>query len=401
MEIRRSDPWTVTGVVSGGHFLSHLYILTFPPLFPLLRAEFELTNAELGLVFSLVSLAPIFLQLPFGGLVDRIGGKRVFVLGILSTALGTAAVGFAESYATLLAFAFVAGIGQSTFHPADFALLDAISDDTTRGKSFGVHTFAGYSGFAVAPVLVGGLGVLYGWRLAVIVAGATGVVYALFAYLLLDDVHLRLLDAPGERTSEWTSIRDGLRLLLSRELLLLFAFFTLITMPSAGFQAFTTVFVGTLGFGTATGNAVLTTFLTFTALGVLVGGVLADALEIHRVIAVTIGGAAVVTWLIASGALVLGPVALFGLFAVVGALNGLALPSRDGLVTEVASARETGRSFGFVYSGASTALFVTPVLLGALIDLTAASYAVVAIGGFYACAVIVVGALGSGVLADE
>lgn len=398
---RRSDPWTVTGVVSGGHFLSHLYILTFPPLFPLLRAEFDLTNAELGLVFSLVSLAPIFLQLPFGGLVDRVGGKRVLVLGILSTALGTAAVGFADSYATLLTFAFVAGVGQSTFHPADFALLDAISDDTTRGKSFGVHTFAGYSGFAVAPILVGGLGVRYGWRPAVIVAGAIGAVYALFAYLLLDDVHLRLLDVPGERTSERASDRSGIRLLFSRKFLLLFAFFTLITMPSAGFQAFTAVFVGTLGFGVTTGNAVLTTFLTFTALGVLAGGVLADAYEIHQVIAATIGGAAVVTWLISSGAFALGSVALFGLFAVVGALNGLALPSRDSLVTEVASASETGRSFGFVYSGASTALFVTPVLLGVLIDYTAASFAVVAIGGFYACAVIVARTIGSGVARDE
>lgn len=385
----------MTGVVSGGHFLSHLYLLTFPPLFPLLRAEFELTNAELGLIFSLVSLAPIFLQIPFGGLVDRVGGERVFVFGLLSTAVGTMAVGFASSYAMLLAFAFVAGIGQSTFHPADFALLDAISDDTTRGKSFGVHTFAGYSGFAVAPALVGGLGALYGWRIAVIVAGTIGTVYALLAYLLLDDVHLRLLDASSEATQGRPSVRDQLRLLFSRELLLIFAFFTLLTMPAAGFQAFTTVFVETLGFGATTGNAVLTTFMTFTALGVLGGGVLADAYDVHRVIGVTVGGAAVVTWVIVSGTVPLGPASLFGLFAVVGALNGLALPSRDSLVTEVASARETGRSFGFVYSGASIALFVTPVLLGVLIDLTTAVVAVVAIGGFYACAVVVVGVIGA------
>lgn len=383
-------------MVSGGHFLSHLYLLTFPPLFPLLRAEFDLANAELGLIFSVVSLAPIFLQIPFGGLVDRVGGKRVLVLGLLSTAAGTMAVGFASSYAMLLAFAFVAGIGQSTFHPADFALLDAASDDATRGKSFGVHTFAGYSGFAVAPALVGGLGVLYGWRIAVIVAGTIGLVYALFAYLLLGDVHLRLLDASSGGTNpDRTSIRDQLRLLFSRELLLIFVFFTLLTMPAAGFQAFTTVFVETLGFDATTGNAVLTTFMTFTAFGVLVGGVLADAYDVRTVIGITIGGAAIVTWLIVSGAVSLGPVSLFGLFAVVGALNGLALPSRDSLVTEVASARDTGRSFGFVYSGASIALFVTPVLLGVLIDVTAAAFAVVAIGGFYACAVVVVGILGT------
>lgn len=56
-------------------------------LFPLLRAEFVLTNAELGLVFSLVSLAPIFCNSPFGRLVDRVGEKRVLVLGTLSVDL--------------------------------------------------------------------------------------------------------------------------------------------------------------------------------------------------------------------------------------------------------------------------------------------------------------------------
>lgn len=82
-------------------------------------------------------------------------------------------------------------------------------------------------------------------------------------------------------------------------------------------------------------------------------------------------------------------------------LNGFALPSCDSLVTEVASAHKTERNFGFLYSDVSTALFVTLVLLGVLIDYTAASFPVVDIGGFCARAVIVARTIGSGVARDR
>lgn len=72
-------------------------------------------------------------------------------------------------------------------------------------------------------------------------------------------------------------------------------------------------------------------------------------------------------------------------------------PLCDSLVTEVASAHKTERNFGFLYSDISTALFVTLVLLGVLIDYTAASFPVVDIGGFCARAVIVARTIGSGV----
>lgn len=45
--------------VTGGHFLSHFYILVFPPLFPMMREELALSNAELGLTVSVISLGTL------------------------------------------------------------------------------------------------------------------------------------------------------------------------------------------------------------------------------------------------------------------------------------------------------------------------------------------------------
>lgn len=390
---QQTDPATVTGIVSGGHFLSHVYLLAFPPLFPMLRNEFKLSNAELGLIFSLVSLAPLFLQIPFGGLVDRIGSKRIFVFGLLSTSLGTILVGLASSYMMILVFVLLAGIGQSTFHPADYALLERVSDPATRGKIFSAHTFAGYLGFAAAPPVVGGLGVLYGWRPALLVTGTIGIVYTVFAYMGMASVHLRHLHTTNkseQQSDDEPSFREQLQALTSPELLSIFIFFTVLTMATAGIQSFTTVFVETLGYDAATGNAVLTAFLTSVALGVVVGGFLTDTYTTHSVIIVTIGGAAFGMWIIVSGLFPVHVITLFTLFTVVGILNGLALPSRDSLVTESTAAEETGQSFGFVYTGVSFALVVTPFVLGVVIDIAGALLAFAFIGGFYAIGSVII-----------
>ena len=46
----------VVAVVTGGHALSHFYLLAFPPVLPQLRAAFELSNTEFGLLMSVIAL---------------------------------------------------------------------------------------------------------------------------------------------------------------------------------------------------------------------------------------------------------------------------------------------------------------------------------------------------------
>jgi len=185
---RDSRPFVV-GVVSVAHFLSHFYFLVFPPLFPLFSREFGVNNTQLGLLFSLLFLMPSVLQVPVGELVDRFGAKPLFVLGIAVTSLGTMATTLATSYLALLGFVLLAGVGQSAFHPADFALLETVTDPTSRGKSFGAHTFAGYLGFAAGPLVAGLLGVRYGWRAALGGLGVIGLCYAVAVFVALPTVH--------------------------------------------------------------------------------------------------------------------------------------------------------------------------------------------------------------------
>lgn len=132
--LRLDDGLDTVGIVTGGHTLSHVYLLTFPPLFPLLRVEFGLTNTQLGVLVSVISLG-MLLQIPVGELVDRIGAKRVFVAGVAITSSSILLAGTATSYLTLLTFATLSGIGQSAFHPTDYPLLKAVSDPEQKGNT--------------------------------------------------------------------------------------------------------------------------------------------------------------------------------------------------------------------------------------------------------------------------
>jgi len=98
----------VIGLVCIGHLMSHFYGLVVPPIFFLLRAEFGVGYAAMGLAMTLFYVASGLLQTPAGFLVDRLGADRA---GGRADAgfRGTLLIGFAPSYTMLLAAFMIAG----------------------------------------------------------------------------------------------------------------------------------------------------------------------------------------------------------------------------------------------------------------------------------------------------
>jgi MFS family permease len=382
----------IVGVVTGGHAFSHFYLLVFPPVFPQLRAAFELSNTEFGLLMSVISIG-LFLQLPVGSLVDRWGAKYVFVGGTALTAAGVLVAGTATSYVGLLAGAVVSGVGQAAFHPADYALLGAVATEGHEGKSFSVHTFGAYLGFGAAPLVVGGIAVRYDWSTALLTVGAAGVAYAAFAALTLDPAYRRQLD--GDASDDGAGLRDALALLFRPTVLLLFAFFVVLTMGAKGIQTFTTVLVvDAYGLAESVGNTTLTAFFVGSGVGVLVGGVVADRLDPRRVIVASLGVGGGLVFLLAGAVAPATPLGVAASFGVVGVAVGIAYPSRDRLVSRYAPADSTGTSFGFVFTGIALGGLVSPVLLGFVTDVSAVTAAFVLAGLFYLLAGAVAFAVG-------
>src|SRR5918994_2939002 len=161
----------VLALVGSGHAVSHLYLLALPPLFPLLRDDLGASYAALGLLVTVFNVATGAAQIPAGFIVDRFGARRLLLLGLTIMGSAMVALGFAPTYWLMLALVALAGIGNSVFHPADYAILTASVDRGWLGRAFGIHTFAGNVGFVMAPATMIALTAVLGWRGALSAAG--------------------------------------------------------------------------------------------------------------------------------------------------------------------------------------------------------------------------------------
>ena len=366
------ERWTI-GLISAGHYLSHFYGLALPPLFPLLKAEFGVSYMELGLAMTAYALLGGIVQAPVGCLVDRLGPRRVLLAGLGLIAVSILLMGFVGEYWMLLLLAVLAGLGNSVFHPADYAILSGSINDKRLGRAYSVHTFSGFLGGACAPVAILALAALTDWRTALIVSGLTGlVVLAAMAwrYDVLGGENEADTASASDRTPavETGQAQRGLRLLLTAPVLLFLGFNILYGMATGGLLAFTVSAMMNLhGLALDLASTALTGHLFGVVGGILLAGIIADRYPAHQI---TAAGA----MLLAAAATVLpallspGGMALIIIMIVSGIGLGAVLPPRDLMVRALTPPGETGKVFGFVFVGYSVGISAVSVLFGWLLD---------------------------------
>jgi len=360
-------------LISVGHFFSHYYGLVLPPLFPFLKAEFGVSYIELGFAMTAYMLLGGIMQSPVGFLVDRIGPGTVLLAGLGLNACAVLLMGLVGSYWMLLVLAVLAGLGNSVFHPADYAILNGTIRESKLGRAFSIHTFSGFLGGACAPVSVLVLAQWTSWRTALIATGVAGLVaLAIMTWrraLLAGEIQQNAPDAADNTDgTELPAALSGVRLLLSAPVLLFLLFFILYGMSSGGLIAFTVSGLVELhGISLEQANTALSGHLFGVVGGILLAGTLVDRFPRHLLtatIALLVAAAAVSLPLIvpSSGAL------LIGLMTICGVGLGAVLPARDLMLRALTPPGEIGKVFGFVFVGYSIGLSVAPILFGWFLD---------------------------------
>ena len=242
----------------------------------------------------------------------------------------------------------VAGLGNTVYHPSDYSLLSHHAPPDRLSQVFSFHTFAGMVGSAIAPVTLLYMQSLFGWRGAYIGAAIFGLIVLIV--LIAQPEPAAEIEHAGKIPAKART--DAARYRLAASVVAAdpaqSGFFILISIMGSGLNTYLVVALGALhGTPTAIGNMALTALLAMSALGVLVGGILAGRTSRHAVVAasgLTVGG--VVTALV--GLFDFGSVLLIVMMGFSGFCVGITYPSRDMLVRAVTPPGAFGRVFGFV-----------------------------------------------------
>ncbi len=372
-------------MVGLAHSLSHFFQLALPPLFPLLKAEFGVSYAALGVLVGVFYVSSGIMQFAAGFAVDRVGARPVLLSGMALLAGGCAVAGLAPGVGWLYPIVALMGVGNGVFHPADFAILNANVAPRRLGHAYSTHGVGGNLGWAIAPVVSFALGDAYGWRVALAVMGAGGLVFvgALATQrATLDCRHV----AGGVRHT----LAGSLPLFRQLPILMCFAYFFIYTIGSLGLQTFApSVLNGAFAVPLTVGATVLTAFLLGSTAGIVAGGVFATRTGRHdRIASAGLLAGAVLVVLIATWPPA--RVALIPLFALTGFAIGSTGPSRDLIVRGATPPGAAGRVYGFVYSGLDLGGLVGPIWFGLMLDHGAAREVLFAVAGCFLLAIATV-----------
>jgi FSR family fosmidomycin resistance protein-like MFS transporter len=382
----------VIGLVGLAHASSHFSHLLLPLLFPIFIHEFGLNYSDLGFLMTVLFAVSGLGQAGAGFVVDRIGARPLMFVALGIFVVACVLASQVTGYSGLLAVAALVGLGNATFHPVDFTILNQRVSAARLGYAFSAHSLTGNLGWAAAPVFFAGMGAAVGWRNAYVAAAVMYLVILVVLVLHRDQLHNEVAK-PGA-VAHGVEAEHSMAFMKLPVVWWCFGFFLLSTMTLAVVQSFSVSILKAMhGIGFEAATLTLTAYMFCGALGILVGGfIAARSVSSDRVVAWAMAvGAVLLAW---CGTGWLGATSTMVVLAITGFAIGIGGPSRDMMIKRAAPNGATGRVYGMVYSGLDIGFALAPLIFGVFMD--RGWYGVTLMGAAFTLLLSVVAALGVG-----
>ena len=163
METRSRSPWLALIALALSVLVVGLDATVLNVALPTLAVDLGATTTELQWIVNAYILALAGAMLPAGVLADRIGRKRVLLIGLGALLAGSVGAAFTEHIGTLIAMRVVMGVGAAITMPVVMALIPLMFDDAERPKAVGLMTAAVSVGVPLGPIVGGYLLQHYTW----------------------------------------------------------------------------------------------------------------------------------------------------------------------------------------------------------------------------------------------
>src|SRR5215470_4316126 len=167
---------------------------------PDMARELHTTFGDLQWVIDLYALVLGALVLTAGSIADRVGRRRIYILGLVVFAASSLACGIAPNVGVLIAARGVQGIGAAAMFATTIALISSSYSGRDRGVAFGAWGAVNGAAAAAGPIAGGLLTAHFGWRWIFLVNLPVSVVAVGLTLLVVResrDPHPSRVDVPG------------------------------------------------------------------------------------------------------------------------------------------------------------------------------------------------------------
>ncbi|MBK8506678.1 MAG: MFS transporter [Saprospiraceae bacterium] len=248
-------------------------------IFPSLAVDLSMSNRQLGLIGAIFLWVYAFCCPIAGYLADRFSKRSLVMLSLVLWSLVTIATGFAGSAIIILSLRAMMGISEALFMPSAIALTANAHSPSLRSRAIAILTTAQIVGTVAGSWFGGWMADQGQWRNAFFVLGFVGLLYTVPYFLFLRNVH-------ENRTSEiiTTTKRPGfLELIKVKTFLLLCIVFPIFVFGLWLLYGWFPTFLHDKFSLNQSGAAINATIFIQgpTLIGLLGGGVIADALYRH------------------------------------------------------------------------------------------------------------------------
>src|SRR5471030_2242707 len=146
---------TVVGIlaaISVSHLLNDTIQSLIPSIYPILKASFQLSFSQIGLIALTLQLTASLLQPVVGMYTDRRPTPYSLVAGMAFSLVGLLLLSAAATLGMILVAAGLIGIGSSVFHP-ESSRVARMASGGRHGLAQSVFQVGGNLGSAIGPLL--------------------------------------------------------------------------------------------------------------------------------------------------------------------------------------------------------------------------------------------------------
>ena len=279
----------VVGAVAVAHLLNDLIQAVLPAIYPMLKTNFSLSFAQVGLISLVYQITASLMQPWIGLYTDKHPKPYLLPLGMVVTFSGILLLAFSPNFIVLLMASALIGVGSSTFHP-EASRVARMASGGRFGTAQSTFQVGGNTGTAIGPLLAALIIVPFGQH-----AVAWLIVFALLAIWVLFGVsRWSISHSKKQLAAKAHQVQSKLHgrqlvIALSTICVLMFAKFTYIASIS---NYFTFYLMHKFQLSLQSAQLHLFAFLAAVALGTFAGGPIGDRIGRKAVIWVSFVGMA-------------------------------------------------------------------------------------------------------------